>query len=291
MRRATILMLSSATLIAGLPLAVGAETPSTDGVAPSSASLQPPSEGFRAGSLLSADQPGVRFGITLKSLSVDGGESDVVTRSWQVYGATRELAVPAVELPGYEQPVRRSNVLGLAWQHSLDAQDRVALSAEHGANVSPNQFSQDTLESRAVLSWTHHWGTNLHPSLTGSVFLGDEMARDESFRQLGRRYMGFAVGGQLTLAKTHTPYLAYQLRRSYYDPDNTNTPRALAVFEDFLLSTRYDNRSLLTAGYRWQAGPHLSLQAEASYGLNTDGQDLYNPERTRLFLGTRFDFR
>jgi hypothetical protein len=102
--------------------------------------------------------------------------------------------------------------------------------------------------------------------------------------------MGFAVGGQMTLAKSHTPYLAYQLRRSYYDGENGGL-RFGGLYDDSLPSSRPDDRSLFTAGYRWQASRSLSLQAEASYGLNSDGQDLYNQERTRLFFGTRFDFR
>jgi hypothetical protein len=246
----------------------------------------------RTGSLLSADKSRVHFDITLSSLaSTPAAEESTASSALQVYGGLGERATPEISLPAAEQGVRRSDVLGLSWQHRLDARDQFAVSAEYGQNVRPNQFAQDTLESRAVLSWTRQWGAQMQPSLTGSVFLGDESARDESYRQLGRRYLGFAVGGQMTLANAHTPYLAYQLRRSYYDVENGGAVRSGSLFEESPQSARTDNRSLLTAGYRWQASRSFSLQAEASYGLNSDGQDLYNPERTRLFFGTRFDFR
>jgi hypothetical protein len=246
----------------------------------------------RTGSLLSADKPRVRFDIPLNSLAdTPAVEEPPAGSTWKVYGGLAERAEPEIALPAPEQAVRRSDILGFTWQHRLDAKDYFAVSAEYGQNVRPNQFAQDTLESRAVLSWTRQWGTQLQPSLTGSVFVGDESARDETYRQLGRRYLGFAVGGQMTLANAHTPYLAYQLRRSYYDVENGGAVRSGSLFEESPQSARTDNRSLLTAGYRWQASRSFSLQAEASYGLNSDGQDLYNPERTRLFFGTRFDFR
>jgi hypothetical protein len=248
---------------------------------------------LRTGSLLSADKPRVRFDINLSSLAATHAvEESPSGNALQVYGGLGERAEPVIALPAPEQVVRHSDILGFSWQHRMDGRDRFAVSAEYGQNVRPNQFAQDTLESRAVLSWTRQWGTQMQPSLTGSVFVGDESARDESFRQLGRRYLGFAVGGQMTLANSHTPYLAYQLRRSYYDFENGGgVVRSGSMLEESTLLPRTDDRSLLTAGYRWQAGRSLSLQAEASYGLNSDGQDLYNPERTRLFFGTRFDFR
>lgn len=289
MKRRTITSgLTAAVLATLLPLAAQAEQspwlkdfPGT-GVTPA----------LRTGSLLSADKPRVRFDITLNSLAATPAvEESPVGNAWQVYGGLAERAEPEIALPVPEQAARRSDILGFTWQHRLDAQDQFAVSAEYGQNVRPNQFTQDTLESRAVLSWTRQWGTQSQPILTGSVFVGDETAREESYRQLGRRYLGFAVGGQMTLARAHTPYLAYQLRRSYYGVENGSVVRSGSLFEESPLSARTDDRSQLTAGYRWQASRSLSLQAEASYGLNSDGQDLYNPERTRLFFGTRFDFR
>jgi hypothetical protein len=289
-RRTFSSSLTAAVTAALLPLAVNADPSPWFNDLPDSG-LSP---ALRAGSLLSADKPRARFDITLNSLTVaPAGEQAPVVTAWQVYGGRTERVVPPEnDLAAVaDQNSRLSSILGFSWQHRLDSADRLALSAEYGQNVRPNQFAQETQESRAVLSWTRQWGTQLQPSLTGSVFVGDESARDESFRQLGRRYLGFALGGQMTLANAHTPYLAYQLRRSYYDADNGGSVRPGGGVEESLLAPRTDDRSLLTAGYRWQASRSLSLQAEASYGLNSDGQDLYNPERTRVFFGTRFDFR
>jgi hypothetical protein len=288
-RRSFSPRLKVAVLATLLPLAANADqSPGLKNVP--DGSLNPT---LRAGSLLSADKPRARFDITLNSLAVTpvDEESPLAGNALQVYGGLAEQTQSETgqQAPA-DQSARLSNILGFSWQHRLDSKDSLALSAEYGQNVRPNQFAQDTLESRAMVSWTRQWGMQSQPSLTGSVFVGDEMARDESYRQLGRRYMGFAVGGQMTLAKSHTPYLAYQLRRSYYDGENGGL-RFGGLYDDSLPSSRPDDRSLFTAGYRWQASRSLSLQAEASYGLNSDGQDLYNQERTRLFFGTRFDFR
>jgi hypothetical protein len=252
----------------------------------------------RAASLLGQGANRARFDVKLASLTaeppaepviVEGLDAGIESTAVRLYGSFREPGLGAGE-------AQRRGGFGLSLQHRLDVRDRVSVSAEYAENISANVFAQDTAETRAVVSWTRAFGHRWQPSITGSVFVGDESARDDTYRQLGRRYLGLEVGGQMTLFKSHTPYLAFQLRRSYYDTTlgaaTTNGKVSLAgTGEDSLLAPRADDRSLFTAGWRWQATRDVSLQAEATYGLNADGQDLYNPERSRVFFGTRFDFR
>jgi hypothetical protein len=120
--------------------------------------------------------------------------------------------------------------------------------------------------------------------VTGSVFLGDEMAREEIYRHLGRKYYGFSVGGSLTLFQSHTPYVSFKMQRSVYEVSD----------DPLFVSPRTGDRSLLSAGWKWQAGRDFSLQAEASYGLGeTSGSSLdpYSLERSRILFGTRFGFK
>jgi hypothetical protein len=242
----------------------------------------------RTGSLLNQDTR-ARFDLKLASLSESFADSDASelphSTALRFYGGMGE-SLSAASSP--ETEFTRRGGVGLGLQHRLDARDSLLLSAEYGENLSPNVFEQDTADTRAVASYTRAFSHRWQPSLTGSVFLGDESARDESYRQLARRYLGLEVTGQVTLFKSHTPYLAFQMRRSYYD-----APLAVSggLPAEGWLSPRADDRSALTAGWRWQAGRDMSLQAEASYGLNNTGLDLYNPERSRVFFGTRFDFR
>lgn len=184
----------------------------------------------------------------------------------------------------------RLSGFGIKLRHRVDAVNTVALSAGYSevpwgsSTTSSNTTTPsnlDVLDTRAALSWTGSWaGATLQPGMTGSVFLGDESARDEVYQRLGRRYYGFSVGGELRVAQDHTPYFSYRLRRNFYNPDDHN----------YLVSP-YDDRSQVAAGWKWQVQPNWSLQAEARYGLNGANLDPYSPERSRFFFGTRFDFR
>jgi long-subunit fatty acid transport protein len=53
----------------------------------------------------------------------------------------------------------------------------------------------------------------------------------------------------------------------------------------------YEDRSQISAGWKWQVQPNWSVHAEASYGLNGANLDPNSPDRSRIFFGTRFDFR
>lgn len=179
-------------------------------------------------------------------------------------------------------PSNRLSGFGVKWQHRVDAVNTVALSAGYSeipwSTATP---AVDALDTRATVSWQGSWsGALLQPGINGSVFLGDESARDEAYQQLGRRYYGFSVGGELRLMQDHTPYFSYRLRRSFYNPEDP--AYAIAPYED---------RSQISAGWKWQVQPNWSLQAEARYGLNGANLDPYSPDRSRFFFGTRFDFR
>jgi hypothetical protein len=176
----------------------------------------------------------------------------------------------------------RLSGFGVKWQHRVDATNTLAVSAGYSEIPwNANSLSVDALDTRAAVSWHSSWSdASLRPGVSGSFFVGDESARDDAYQQLGRRYYGFSVGGQLRLAQDHTPYFSYRLRRSFNNPDDPA----------YLISP-YEDRSQILAGWKWQVQPNWSLQAEARYGLNGANLDPYSPDRSRIFFGTRFDFR
>ena len=180
-------------------------------------------------------------------------------------------------------PLGRVNVFGVSWQHRLNAMNSFAVSAEYGEGTIAYSLPLDTLDTRAAFSWTSHLPSSVRPSITGSIFLGDEMAREEIYRHLDRKYYGFSVGGSLTLFRSHTPYVSFKMLRSVYDTTG----------ESLLTSTRRGDHSLLSAGWKWQVQRDVSLQAEASYGLGETPPSLdpYSLERSRILFGTRFDFK
>jgi hypothetical protein len=182
-----------------------------------------------------------------------------------------------------DSSANRLSGFGVKWQHRVDATNTVALSAGYSEIAwSASGPNVDTLDTRAAVSWSGSWsGAYLRPGVSGSVFVGDETARDETYQQLGRRYYGFSVGGELQLAQDHTPYFSYRLRRDLYSSEDPT----------YLASSPYEDRSQISAGWRWQVQRNWSLQAEARYGLNGANLDPYSPDRSRFFFGTRFDFR
>ncbi|HEX7043124.1 MAG TPA: hypothetical protein VF203_00785 [Burkholderiales bacterium] len=189
--------------------------------------------------------------------------------------------VAADETPVLGSANSRLSGFGIKWQHRVDAYHTFAVSA--GYSEVPWSIEAphlDALDARAALSWSSKWGGALQPGLTGSFFFGDESVRDEAYQQLGRRYYGFSLGGELRLAQDHTPYFAYRMKRNIYSSDDPAF--AMAPQEEY---------AQFSAGWRWQVQPNWSLQAEATYGLNGAPLDPYSPDRSRFFFGTRFDFR
>lgn len=236
----------------------------------------------------------VGFGVdAYKSFAIErelDEEADVV----HLYGEVQRLPgtwqtpIAAINRDTGAEPLlqdrdARLSGFGVRWQHRVDATNTVALAAgyqEFAWAFEPTR-SRDMLDTRAALSWVAVGAGELRPGLTSSVFIGDESARDDSSRRYGSRYYGFSVGGKLTVAQDHTPYLSYRLRRSYYNSDDS--VYALLPYED---------HALVSAGWKWQVQPNWSFQAEASYGLNGQAVDPYAPlDRSRFFFGTRFDFR
>lgn len=290
MRRSTISIAISAVLTLAIPLASHAAGKfSWFDDAPARDALGLP----RAPVAFQPDAP-IGFGMdAYKSLAIErelSEEADVV----RVYGefqrlpGTWQTPIAALNRDTGAEPLlserdSRLSGFGVRWQHRVDATNTVALAAgynEFAWAVEPAR-SRDMLDTRAALSWTTVGAGELRPGLTSSVFVGDESARDDSTRRFGSRYYGFSVGGKVTVAQDHTPYLSYRLRRSYYNSDDS--VYALLPYED---------HALVSAGWKWQVQSNWSLQAEASYGLNGQAVDPYAPlDRSRFFFGTRFDFR
>lgn len=226
-----------------------------------------------------------RPGSTEATYPADAREFTLDANTVRLYGevGSSRLGTGSFSSP-QDSSLGRVSVFGVSWQHRLNSINTLAVSAEYGEGTTVYPLPLDTLDTRAALSWTSVLPSSVKPSITGSVFLGDEMAREEIYRNLGRKYYGFTVGGSLTLFQSHTPYVSFRMQRSQYETtDNT-----------LLVSPRNGDRSLLSAGWKWQVQRDLSLQAEASYGLGESfgsSLDPYNLERSRVLFGTRFDFK
>ena len=182
---------------------------------------------------------------------------------------------------------QRINMLGIKWQHRLNAKNSVTISTHYGDNIYLDQSLRNvssvpvnTHTTMTSVSWTGEWANQARPSITGSFFIGDESVKDEAYSNLGRRYYGFTVGGQLILFQKHMPFVSFKLQRSDYLADEPE----LYVLPD-------KDHSRITAGWNWQVQPNWSLRAGADYTVDDFEFNLYKYDRSRIFFSTRFDFR
>ena len=192
-------------------------------------------------------------------------------------------------LPLYHQEFRYEreraltyDALGVEWSRRLNTQNLLTLSAQYGdyAYAYADQPMGDTTNSVAAFAWSSELTGALHPRVSSSIYLGDETAKDDAYRFLGRRYYGVTLDGRFTPYPKHTPYASLRLQRSDY------------LAEDALLSApRREDFSRLAAGWDWQVRPNWGLRAEANYSLNNSSVESFGYDRARVLFTTRFDFR
>lgn len=215
--------------------------------------------------------------LSVPGLSLHG---EVATRSGGPHAGVPGAAL-SQDAALFHPADSRLSGFGIKWQHRLDASNTISISAGYSeAPWSAELPNLEILDTRAAVSWRGSWSGAWQPGLTGSIFIGDENVREEQYQELGRRYYGFALGGELRVAKHHTPYFSYRLQR-----------RTSPIDTEYALSQYYDEQAQILAGWRWQVQPNWSLHAEAQYGVNGAQLDPYSPDRSRIFFGTRFDFR
>lgn len=180
-----------------------------------------------------------------------------------------------------DEGARRFDAYGLEWRRKFGVAHELALSARRGEVGALDGVTRDSsIGNVAQLAFRSEFSGGYHPRVMGSVFLGDETAKDKGPRWFGRKYYGLSLDGSFTVFDGHTPYASLHLQRSDYD-----------VAETALAATRREEYSRLAAGWNWQVRPNWGLRAEANYTLNTSGQAGYDYERSQLLFSTRFGFK
>lgn len=192
------------------------------------------------------------------------------------------ISVPVLrqEFAGNDPEAARSfRALGIQWQHSLGTDQALTLAAQYGG-YSYDDPHAETTSRMAKFGWSGEVSSGLRPRLSGSLFVGDDVAKEVAYRHLGRRFYGFAVDGSFSPVQDHSPYISLTMQWSDYDAIDP----AHAVI-------RKEEYSRLAFGWDWRVTQDWGLRAEANYSLNSANVDLYDYDRRRLFFGTRFDFR
>ena len=199
-----------------------------------------------------------------------------------VSATTHRTLTPTEQFPLFNRSNQQKQLLALKWQHQPIDGHSLKFSAGYGDDVYLEEMPYDSVSTMAELAWTGQGAGRFRPSLSGSLFVGDAATRDEAYQHLDRTYVGFTLGGRVTLFKTHSPYISFQSLRASYDE---------AALED-PLAPPSPEISRFTAGWDWQVRPNWRLRAEADYTLEDDfSLKLDRYDRSRVLFSTRFDFR
>jgi hypothetical protein len=194
---------------------------------------------------------------------------------------THETLTPTEQFPLFNSANQQKQLLALKWQHQPVGGHSLRFSAGYGDDVYLEKMPYDSVSTMAELAWTGQGAGRFRPSLSGSLFVGDAATRDEAYRHLDRKYVGFTLGGRVTLFKTHSPYISFKRLRASYDEAALEDPLAVSA-----------EISRLTAGWDWQVRPNWRLRAEADYMLEDDfSLSLDRYDRSRVLFSTRFNFR
>ena len=192
-----------------------------------------------------------------------------------------------IMFPLYHQEMRldrersyKYDALGVEWSRRFDSRSQLSLSAQHGDYVYTDVINGDTTNTMATVAWSSEFSGTMSPRLSSSLFLGDEAAKDEMSRFLGRRYYGVTLDGRFSPFRNHSPYASLRLQRSDYGAE-----------DPILMVGRREDHSSLAAGWDWQVRPNWGMRAEANYSLNNSSQESHEYDQTRFLFTTRFDFR
>lgn len=174
------------------------------------------------------------------------------------------------------------NALAIQWEHSLNSDNLMSLSARYGDRVATDTEQRVASGTAAVLSWSGLVGNDSR--LTGRLFVGDEDARDPNLGYAARRYVGLELEGRYSLWRDHAPFAGFAWQRNDYQPLDHNG----GAYHGALRSS---SRSWLAAGWSWQIESNWDLRAEANYRVLDEVFDAPDTDRTQFFFSTRYGFR
>jgi hypothetical protein len=175
-----------------------------------------------------------------------------------------------------------ANALAIEWQHNVNADNLVTLSARYDNSLDSNAELPRASGTAATLSWSGLFAGDSRVS--GKLFVGDQDARERRAGNGERRFYGLQLEGRYTLWRDHAPFASLQWQRNNYDVID-------AIVQGGSL-LRQENISRFAAGWNWQVSPSWDMRAEANYRLADDNTaDAPELDRTQLYFSTRYGFR
>ena len=192
--------------------------------------------------------------------------------------------VPILQTEQRRDPRRpfTTHALAIEWQHSLNASQRLSLSAQYSDQVHNESTALAGTGSGATLGLTQQFGRDTQ--LSGQLFLGDEDMKARANGYGARRYYGMMFEGRASLWRDHTPFASLSWQRSEYDglEGVGSVPASGLVGE---------NVSRFAAGWAWKVLPGLDVRAEAQYRLTDEVIDPADQDRLQFYFRSTYGFR
>jgi len=193
-------------------------------------------------------------------------------------------SVPTFQAEQRRDP-RRSTLtkaLSIEWQHTLNAGQRLSMSAQYSDQINADNAALAGTGSAATFGMQQQLGRD--SQLAGQLFLGDEGLKSRVNGYGARRYYGLLFEGRTSLWRDHTPFASLSWQRNDYEGLDGNglLPGS---------SLRSDSISRLGAGWAWQVTPGFDVRAEAQYRLSDEPIDPAEQDRLQFFFRSRYGFR
>lgn len=174
---------------------------------------------------------------------------------------------------------RRTNGAVAQWQHSYSEYSQVSLFAQAANLEYPTQSPRDARRTIGGVAFGYGWDTPSKPIVFGSLYGGNEKAKDADFQNLGHKPVGARLGGQVSMTDRMALFGLVNYERRVYGAD-----------DPFFLVTRRDKQADVRLGVNYALGAGWLLVPQASYTNNQSNIDLNKYDRTVVSLSVRWTF-
>ena len=184
-------------------------------------------------------------------------------RLWVDYAGYLAVATPAV-----------------AWQYAFEGRGHLELSAAYSDYRYDDFATRDAEAVTFAAGWRQTFDVRGRPRLRLALYSGDERAQDDRYVYFGRDYRGAQLRGEMSVAARHQPYFHLRWQTSEYQG-----------LDPIYAALRADRYWRLGLGWRYRLQPRLHLGAEVEYTNNESSILLYEFDRARVFVTTRYEWR
>ena len=174
---------------------------------------------------------------------------------------------------------RRTNGVVAQWQHNYSAYNQVSIFGQFADLDYPTQSPRNATRTIVGLAFGHGWNALSRPVVFGSLYAGDEKAKDSDFQDLGHKPWGVRFGGQMSMSAATTLFGLLSYEDRVYGAD-----------DPFFLVKRHDKMTDLRLGLDYAFRPAWHLVPQVSYTNNDSNIELNKYDRTVVSAVVRWTF-